>query len=75
MSSPQQHLSPDDMSMIVRVHAAVCEERGLAPKGEEGLRLASQLVHEFQRGVTTEQELIEAFTGRRIMMPTESLGT
>lgn len=75
MSSPQQHLSPDDMSMIVRVHAAVCEQRGFAPKGEEGLRLASQLVREFQRGVTREQELMEAVTGHRIMMATESLGT
>ncbi|MBI1620993.1 hypothetical protein [Aquamicrobium zhengzhouense] len=75
MSSPQQHLSSDDMSMIMRVHAAVCDETGLMQKGAEGLHLASLLVHEFQRGVTSEDELKRIIMARRTLMATDTFGT
>jgi hypothetical protein len=67
MSSPQQHLSSDDMSMIMRVHDIVCREAGIEPKSPDAERLARLLVREFQHGVSTEKALIDAFTSGRNM--------
>lgn len=67
MSSPQQHLSSDDMSMIMRVHETVCREAGIAPKSPDAERLARLLVREFQHGVSSEQDLLNAFTKGRNM--------
>ena len=78
MSSPQQHLSSDDMSMIMRVHAAVCAENHIDPKSVMAERLARLLVREFQHGVSKEADLLTAFTANRDMklsVPLRNMGT
>jgi hypothetical protein len=56
--------SPTDLAILQRVVDRVCKERNTRPDSDDGTDTAIRILYFYERGMTDEESLYAAATGR-----------